>query len=160
MSSGSALLYTGSVFHGAGPNESDADRVGMNLTYSLAWLRQEENQYLSCPPEIAKDLEPAMQDLLGYTLGSYALGYYTPPLPPGEGASTPSAPLRLSPRPRRRALRGLLLGAARVPGTAALCSHLDRGRPGPSHRPCAGRLRPLHRDPRLRDLRCMLPAGL
>jgi hypothetical protein len=26
-----------------------------------------------------------MQDLLGYTLGSYALGYYTPPLPPGEG---------------------------------------------------------------------------
>ena len=26
-----------------------------------------------------------MQELLGYTLGSYALGYYTPPLPPGEG---------------------------------------------------------------------------
>ncbi len=85
MRRGSALLYTGSVFHGAGANQSGADRVGMNLTYSLAWLRQEENQYLSCPPEIAKDLEPAMQDLLGYTLGSYALGYYTPPLPPGEG---------------------------------------------------------------------------
>jgi ectoine hydroxylase-related dioxygenase (phytanoyl-CoA dioxygenase family) len=85
MSSGSALLYTGSVFHGGGANQSSTDRVGMNLTYSLAWLRQEENQYLSCPPEIAKDLEPAMQDLLGYTLGSYALGYYTPPLAPGEG---------------------------------------------------------------------------
>ena len=26
-----------------------------------------------------------MQNLLGYTLGSYALGYYTPPLPAGEG---------------------------------------------------------------------------
>lgn len=85
MSPGSALLYTGSVFHGAGANESSQDRVGMNLTYSLAWLRQEENQFLSCPPDIAKGLEPAMQDLLGYTLGSYALGYYTPPLPPGEG---------------------------------------------------------------------------
>lgn len=88
MNSGSALLYTGSVFHGGGANRSSADRVGMNLTYSLAWLRQEENQYLSCPPEIAKDLEPAMQDLLGYTVGSYALGYYTPPLPPGEGPGT------------------------------------------------------------------------
>ncbi len=85
MPRGSALVYTGSVFHGAGANESAGDRVGMNLTYSLAWLRQEENQFLSCPPEIAKTLEPEMQDLLGYTLGSYALGYYTPPLPAGEG---------------------------------------------------------------------------
>lgn len=85
MSRGSALLYTGSVFHGGGANKSNSDRIGMNLTYSLAWLRQEENQFLSCPPDIARNLDPAMQDLLGYTLGSYALGYYTPPLPPGEG---------------------------------------------------------------------------
>ena len=59
--------------------------MGLNITYCLGWLRQEENQYLSCPPEIARDLSEEMQDLLGYTLGSYALGYYTPPLPPGEG---------------------------------------------------------------------------
>ena len=85
MTRGSALLYTGSVFHGGGENGSNDDRIGMNLTYTLGWLRQEENQYLSCPPEIAKNLPPEMQDLLGYTLGSYALGYYTPPLPPGEG---------------------------------------------------------------------------
>ena len=85
MDPGSALLYTGSVFHGGGENCANADRIGMNITYSLGWLRQEENQCLSCPPEIARDLSPEMQDLLGYTLGSYALGYYTPPLPPGEG---------------------------------------------------------------------------
>jgi ectoine hydroxylase-related dioxygenase (phytanoyl-CoA dioxygenase family) len=85
MDPGSALLYTGSVFHGGGENRSGGDRIGMNLTYSLGWLRQEENQYLSCPPQIARDLSPEMQDLLGYTLGSYALGYYTPPLPAGEG---------------------------------------------------------------------------
>lgn len=85
MARGSVLLYTGAVFHGAGANESDSDRIGMNITCSLAWLRQEENQYLSCPPEIAKTLSPELQDLLGYTLGSYALGYYTPPLPPREG---------------------------------------------------------------------------
>lgn len=85
MSRGSVLLYTGSVFHGGGENRSGGDRIGANLTYALGWLRQEENQYLSCPPEIARDLPRPLQDLLGYTLGSYALGYYTPPLPPGEG---------------------------------------------------------------------------
>jgi len=85
MSRGSVLLYTGSVFHGGGANESDGERIGMNITYSLGWLRQEENQYLSCPPEIARDLPKPLQDLLGYTVGSYALGYYTPPLPPGQG---------------------------------------------------------------------------
>jgi len=85
MDRGSVLLYTGSVFHGGGENRSQGDRIGANLTYSLAWLRQEENQYLSCPPTIAWDLPRELQDLLGYTLGSYALGYYTPPLPPGAG---------------------------------------------------------------------------
>ncbi|TVS08894.1 MAG: phytanoyl-CoA dioxygenase family protein [Gammaproteobacteria bacterium] len=85
MPAGSVLIYTGSVFHGGGENRSDADRIGVNLTYSLAWLRQEENQFLSCPPDIARDLPETLQDLLGYTVGSYALGYYTPPLPPGAG---------------------------------------------------------------------------
>lgn len=85
MTAGSVLLYTGSVFHGGGENRSTGDRIGLNITYSLGWLRQEENQYLSCPPEIARELPVELQDLLGYTLGSYALGYYTPPLPPGEG---------------------------------------------------------------------------
>jgi len=85
MSKGSVLVYSGSVFHGGGENRSDAVRIGLNLTYTLGWLRQEENQYLSCPPEIAKTLAPELQELLGYTMGSYALGYYTPPLPPGQG---------------------------------------------------------------------------
>jgi len=85
MSKGSVLLYSGSVFHGGGENRSDHTRLGMNLTYALGWLRQEENQYLSCPPEIAKTLDPELQELLGYAMGGYALGYFTPPLSPGEG---------------------------------------------------------------------------
>ncbi|MDP4875332.1 MAG: phytanoyl-CoA dioxygenase family protein [Pseudomonadales bacterium] len=83
MSAGSVLLYTGSVFHGGGENRANADRIGVNLTYTLGWLRQEENQYLSCPPEIAKSFSSELQDLLGYTMGQYALGYYTPPAAPG-----------------------------------------------------------------------------
>ncbi len=85
MRAGSVLVYSGSVFHGGGANVSDGDRIGINITYTLGWLRQEENQYLSCPPEIARTLDPELQALIGYSMGSYALGYYTPPLPPGQG---------------------------------------------------------------------------
>ncbi|MEM9620347.1 MAG: phytanoyl-CoA dioxygenase family protein [Pseudomonadota bacterium] len=83
MPAGSVLLYTGSVFHSGGENRSNNDRIGVNLTYTLGWLRQEENQYLSCPPEMAREFPAELQDLLGYTMGQYALGYYTPPGEPG-----------------------------------------------------------------------------
>lgn len=84
MRAGSVLVYSGSVFHGGGENRSDADRIGINITYTLGWLRQEENQYLTCPPHIAQDLERPLQELIGYSMGQYALGYYTPPGGPGE----------------------------------------------------------------------------
>ncbi len=79
MERGSALVYTGSVFHAGGANSTNESRIGMNLTYCLNWLRQEENQYLSCPPEIARSFEPELQALMGYASGSYGLGFYTPP---------------------------------------------------------------------------------
>ena len=85
MKAGSVIIYTGSVIHSGGANVSSADRVGINITYSLGWLRQEENQYLSCPPEIAATLPRDLQRLIGYSMGSYALGYFSPPLPPGMG---------------------------------------------------------------------------
>jgi ectoine hydroxylase-related dioxygenase (phytanoyl-CoA dioxygenase family) len=85
MKAGSVLVYSGSVFHGGGANTSVQDRIGINITYALGWLRQEENQYLSCPPELAKDLSPTLQGLAGYAMGQYALGYFTPPGAPGEG---------------------------------------------------------------------------
>ena len=79
MRRGSVLCYSGTVIHGGGANRSDAARIGLNVTYCLSWLRQEENQFLSCPPHIARDLEPTLTDLLGYTMGNYALGYYSHP---------------------------------------------------------------------------------
>jgi ectoine hydroxylase-related dioxygenase (phytanoyl-CoA dioxygenase family) len=75
MSRGSVLLYSGSVYHGGGANRSGAFRVGINITYCLGWLRQEENQYLSCPPDIARTLDPELLRLMGYRHGAYALGY-------------------------------------------------------------------------------------
>jgi ectoine hydroxylase-related dioxygenase (phytanoyl-CoA dioxygenase family) len=75
MEQGSVLLYTGSIYHGGGPNRSDETRYGVNLTYTVGWLRQEENQYLSVPREIARELDEPLLRLLGYAKGAYALGY-------------------------------------------------------------------------------------
>lgn len=75
MRRGSILFYTGSVYHGGGANRSDATRVGVNITYNLSWLRQEENQYLAVPQDIARDLPEDLLRLMGYQRGAYALGY-------------------------------------------------------------------------------------
>jgi ectoine hydroxylase-related dioxygenase (phytanoyl-CoA dioxygenase family) len=75
MKKGSVLLYTGSVYHGAGANRSDHTRRGVNITYSVSWLRQEENQYLAVPLETARTLPVDLLRLMGYARGAYALGY-------------------------------------------------------------------------------------
>jgi ectoine hydroxylase-related dioxygenase (phytanoyl-CoA dioxygenase family) len=100
MSAGSVLLYTGTVLHSGGRNTSDVSRLGLNITYCLGWLRQEENQYLSCPPHIARTLDPELQELLGYTQGNYALGYYTDPesSEPGRDILPPEFALGRKPR--------------------------------------------------------------
>jgi ectoine hydroxylase-related dioxygenase (phytanoyl-CoA dioxygenase family) len=75
MGRGSVLFYTGSVYHGGGPNTSDETRIGLNITYNLAWLRQEENQYLAVPHELAATLPVELLRVMGYDRGAYALGY-------------------------------------------------------------------------------------
>ena len=60
-----------------GANVSDESRYGVVLTYSAAWLRQEENQYLDVPPEIAANLSPDLQLMLGYKMNG-ALGFHDP----------------------------------------------------------------------------------
>jgi ectoine hydroxylase-related dioxygenase (phytanoyl-CoA dioxygenase family) len=75
MPRGSLLLYLGSTLHGGGANRSRAPRAGLVNTYALGWLRQEENQYLNVPREIAESYPDTIRNLLGYqrcgTLGAY-----------------------------------------------------------------------------------------
>jgi ectoine hydroxylase-related dioxygenase (phytanoyl-CoA dioxygenase family) len=75
MRRGSVLFYTGALYHGGGANRSTAVRIGVNITYARAWLRQEENQYLSVPPDVARTLDDDLLRLMGYGRGAYALGY-------------------------------------------------------------------------------------
>jgi hypothetical protein len=75
MTRGSVLFYSGSVYHGGGANRSNATRIGLNITYNVAWLRQEENQYLSVPHDVAATLPTDLLRLMGFERGAYALGY-------------------------------------------------------------------------------------
>jgi ectoine hydroxylase-related dioxygenase (phytanoyl-CoA dioxygenase family) len=75
MAKGSVLFYTGALYHGGGANRSDATRYGINITYNVSWLRQEENQYLAVPLEVARTLPVELLRLIGYQRGAYALGY-------------------------------------------------------------------------------------
>ena len=79
MKAGSVFIYTGSVLHGGGTNVTEQPRLGVFLHYAPSWLRQEENQYLSCPPEVAKDFSPELRSLIGYSKGGYVLGFFTDP---------------------------------------------------------------------------------
>ncbi|MCW0182924.1 phytanoyl-CoA dioxygenase family protein [Zavarzinia sp.] len=75
MKRGSALFYTGKIYHGAGENKSDRLRQAINITYAVGWVRQEENQYLTTPIEIARTLPEDLLKVMGYQMGCFAMGY-------------------------------------------------------------------------------------
>ncbi len=75
MSRGSVLFYDGKVLHGGGTNTSTAARQGVNITYAVGWVRQEENQFVACPPEVARTLDDDLLRMMGYRQGAFALGY-------------------------------------------------------------------------------------
>jgi ectoine hydroxylase-related dioxygenase (phytanoyl-CoA dioxygenase family) len=76
MSRGSVLFYLGSTLHGGGANTTNAPRTGLINTYSLGWLRQEENQYLTVPREIADSYPDHVRRLMGYQAHGRYLGVY------------------------------------------------------------------------------------
>jgi ectoine hydroxylase-related dioxygenase (phytanoyl-CoA dioxygenase family) len=75
MKKGSVLVYTGKTIHGGGENKSQASRRALNIDYCVGWVRQEENQYLSIPLEVAKNFTPELQRLIGYEMGGASVGY-------------------------------------------------------------------------------------
>ncbi len=75
MPAGALLLYTGGLWHGGGRNRSRSARTGLALQYSWSWLRQEENQYLANPPDVARHYDERLRRLIGYDFGGPYLGF-------------------------------------------------------------------------------------
>ncbi len=76
MSRGSVLIYTGKIVHSGGANRSQQVRRAINVNYCVGWVRQEENQFLSVPPEVARTLDDDLLRLIGYQEGAWAMGYF------------------------------------------------------------------------------------
>ncbi len=74
MPAGSVFIYVNGLIHGGGGNETNRPRTGIGLNLSLGWLRQQENQYLTLSPEVAKTLPEKLQRLIGYDFGAPFLG--------------------------------------------------------------------------------------
>ena len=72
MARGSVLLFSSKLYHGGGVNNSDRIRRAIDIGFSVGWVRQIENQYLSCPIEIARTLPQDLLRIMGYqTTGGY-----------------------------------------------------------------------------------------
>ena len=76
MPRGSAVYILGSAYHAGGANRADSVRIGLLYGYCLGWLRQEQNQYLAVPPDIARTLPEALQRLIGYAVHEPFLGWH------------------------------------------------------------------------------------
>jgi ectoine hydroxylase-related dioxygenase (phytanoyl-CoA dioxygenase family) len=75
MTAGDVLVWHGSLWHGGGANTTEADRVGIAMNYCAGWVRQQENQQLGLPAELVSQLEPRLQELVGYSVYGGLIGH-------------------------------------------------------------------------------------
>jgi ectoine hydroxylase-related dioxygenase (phytanoyl-CoA dioxygenase family) len=75
MPKGSVLVWHGSLWHGGGANTTGEDRVGIAMNYCAGFIRQQENQQLGIPKEIAARFEPRLRELVGYSVYNALIGH-------------------------------------------------------------------------------------
>jgi ectoine hydroxylase-related dioxygenase (phytanoyl-CoA dioxygenase family) len=75
MPAGSVLVFDGSIWHGGGANRTGEPRLGIAMNYCAGWLRQQENQLLGIPRDIARAFSPRLRKLVGYGLYKKLLGH-------------------------------------------------------------------------------------
>lgn len=75
MRRGSVLIFDGSIWHGGGENRTLARRTGLAMNYCAGWVRQQENQQLGIPLEVARGFSPRLRKLCGFGLYRGLLGH-------------------------------------------------------------------------------------
>ena len=75
MSRGSVLVWHGSLWHGGGANRSSGRRVGIAMNYCAGYIRQQENQQLGIPRDLARRFPPRLQQMLGYGVYRNLIGH-------------------------------------------------------------------------------------
>jgi hypothetical protein len=77
---GSALIFDGRLWHGAGANTTDTPRPALFSYYCAPFLRQQENIPLSLLSEVYDGLTPAELKVLGFEAHNRSLGRIAPVL--------------------------------------------------------------------------------
>lgn len=75
MPAGSVLVFDGSIWHGGGANRTTERRLGVAMNYCAGWLRQQENQQLGIPLDIARGFSPRLRKLAGFGLYKKLIGH-------------------------------------------------------------------------------------
>ncbi len=75
MPRGSVLIWHGSLWHGGGANSTTADRIGIAMNYCAGWVRQQENQQLGIPIEVARTFDPRLRELVGFGVYNMLIGH-------------------------------------------------------------------------------------
>jgi ectoine hydroxylase-related dioxygenase (phytanoyl-CoA dioxygenase family) len=75
MRKGSVLIWDGALWHGGGANTTGERRVGIAMNYCAGFIRQQENQQLGIPREIAVDFSPRLRELVGYGIYRGLIGH-------------------------------------------------------------------------------------
>ena len=66
---------TASLWHGGGANRTGERRVGIAMNYCAGYIRQQENQQLGIPLEIARRFSPRLRELVGYGIYNGLIGH-------------------------------------------------------------------------------------
>jgi ectoine hydroxylase-related dioxygenase (phytanoyl-CoA dioxygenase family) len=75
MARGSVLVWHGSLWHGGGANRTDEARVGIAMNYCAGFIRQQENQQLGIPADVARGFSPRLRELVGYSVYNGLIGH-------------------------------------------------------------------------------------
>jgi len=75
MRRGSVLVWNGSLWHGGGANRTEERRVGIAMNYCAGFIRQQENQQLGIPREVARRFPERLRELVGYGVYQQLIGH-------------------------------------------------------------------------------------
>ena len=66
----------GSVWHAGGSNfTTDRERLALFISHNCGWLRQQENQVISVPREIVREMPELLQRRLGWKTGIFQVDF-------------------------------------------------------------------------------------
>ena len=77
MPRGACVVFAGTLVHRGGANRSAAPRLAFSNQYCQPWARQQENFVLAVPTEVARQMPPRLQALLGYSIHPPFMGQLT-----------------------------------------------------------------------------------